>query len=203
MLLHPADEAEAADPPDPHEPRQCQHDARRGDACDRDHDQRGTSGARDVDDARGDRRERHERGAVDQAEQEQREGNRAEARARTAAAPHDRDPQQLVEAAGQRDPADRGRTARSGEGHHRRPALAAEEPLPAPRLEAVGGEEDEAGEHHEPDVRVMDRPAVDQEVPDDEPSDGEREGDGEDVEKGLQPHKGTNRQPRGLPVDPV
>ena len=113
------------------------------------------------------------------------------ARARPAAAPNDRDPEQLVEATRQRDPADRRRAAGGGERDHRGPALAAEEPLPAPGLEAVRGEEDHGGEHHEPDVRVVDRPAVDDEVAHDEPADGKSEGDGKRVEERLQPHKGT------------
>ena len=95
-------------------------------------------------------------------------------------------------------PAHRGRAARRGERDHGRPTLAAEEPLPAPRLEAVGGEEDEAGQHDEPDVRVMDgQPWIRKCRTTSPPT--QREGDGEDVEKGLQPHKGTNRQPRRLP----
>ena len=91
---------------------------------------------------------------------------------------------------GQRDPADRGGAARGGERHHRGPALAAEEPLPAPGLEAVGGEEDQRGEQRRATTFAwwIGQPWID-EVPHDEPADGEREGDGERVEEMLQPHK--------------
>ena len=84
------------------------------------------------------------------------------------------------------------------------PPLAAEEPLPAPGLEARTrrGRSTPVSTTSQTFAWWIGQPWID-EVPDDEPSDGEREGDGEDVEEGLQPHKGTNRQPRGPPVPPV
>ena len=58
--------------------------------------------------------------------------------------PHDRDSDHLVETSRQRDASDRGGTAGGGERQRLRALVLGEEPLPAPGLEGVGEEEEDA-----------------------------------------------------------
>ena len=74
-------------------------------------------------------------------------------------ATHDGDANRLVEASRQRDAADRGCTAGGGEGQRLRALAFSEEPLPAPRLEGVGEEKEDAGRDHQERVGARKRPA--------------------------------------------
>ena len=94
----------------------------------------------------------------------------------------DRDPDQLVDAARQRDPADGGAAAGGGERQHLRARLAAEEALPAERLEAVREQEETGGESDEQRVRAVDRPAALGEVARDQRPDDQHEADRDQVE---------------------
>src|SRR5204862_243926 len=64
-----------------------------------------------------------------------------------------------AEAAGERDASDGGCTARRGEGQGLRALLFGEEPLPAPRLEGVGEEKEDARRDDEDRVGAAQRPA--------------------------------------------
>ena len=86
---------------------------------------------------------RRQRRVVEQAEHEQAQPDRADARRVPGIALHDRDADRVVDPAGQRDAADARGAAGEGEGVGGRPLARLEEPLPAPRLEGVGDEEEE------------------------------------------------------------
>ena len=78
---------------------------------------------------------------------------------------HDRDADRVVDPAGERDAADASGAAGEGECVGRRPFARLEEPLPAPRLEGVGGEKEESRGGDEQRIGVVDRPAGAHEVP--------------------------------------
>jgi hypothetical protein len=196
VLADPAGEAEARDPPDAGEPGQREDDARGADPGHGDDDQARLQPAADGADRGGDRGERRQRDAVEQAEQEEREGDGADAGSATAAAADDGDAQNLVEAAGQRDAADRGGAAGGGERQHRRALVAAEQVLPAPRLRGVGAEEGHGGEPDEPEVGAMERPAGAREVPHGQAGHGQREQDERRVEDPLPRHVGDKSAER-------
>ena len=84
-----------------------------------------------------------ERRVVEHPEHEQAQADRADARLRARVALHDGDADRVVDAAGQGDPADARGAAGEREGVGSRPLAHLEEPLPAPRLEGVGDEEEE------------------------------------------------------------
>jgi hypothetical protein len=156
------------------------------DAGDGDHDQAGMHPAADVRDGERDRRERCERRAVEEPEQEEGERNGAEARAPAPAPPDDGDAEHLVAASRQRDAADRRRPARRREREHGRALLLPEQPLPPPRLEHVRGKHHDAREADEPEVRMVQRPAGAPEVAGDEHRHAAGDEDEEDVEQALQ-----------------
>ena len=101
---------------------------------------------------------------------------------RPGVALHDGDADRVVDTARQRDPADAGGAARERERVGGRPLARMEEPLPAPRLEGVGGEEEKGrggGEHR---VGVMDRPAAADEMAHAD----ERDAQQDEAESGVQ-----------------
>src|SRR4029078_13281333 len=89
------------------------------------------------------------------------------------------------------------RAACSGEGHDRGPALVREETLPAPRLERVREEKDLDGDDDQPDVRVVDRPAVHGKLPYNQPTDRQGEQHTERVEEMPGAHREWIGNPRG------
>ena len=114
---------------------------------------------------RGDRRERRERCVVEHAEHDQAEPDGAEARARAREAldasrcePRRRPGREAR--CRRRTPRRRRRRA-----HRRRALVLREQPLPAPRLEGVGDEEEDRGGADEHRIRVVERPAGVHEVP--------------------------------------
>ncbi len=132
------------------------------------------------------RSERCQRGAVQQTEEKEREGDGTEARTAPPAPAHDRDADHLVTPARQCDAADRGCSARRRQREHGGPLAAQEQALPAPGLRSVGTEQDHPGEPDEPEVRVMERPARPREVAHDESRHHESREDEDGVEKTLQ-----------------
>ena len=92
-----------------------------------------------------DRRHRRQRGAVEQADDDQGEADRAETGGLLPGpAAHDGDSDRLVEASRQRHASDRGGTACGGERQRFGAFILGEEPLPAPGLEGVGEQEEDA-----------------------------------------------------------
>ena len=130
-----------------------------------------------------DRRHRRQGRAVEQAEDDQGEADRAEAGGLLAgAAADDRDADRLVEASRESDSTDRGGSAGSGQGQGFRALPFGEEALPAPRLEGVGEEEKDSGRDHEQRVGVGEGPARMHEVQDGQRGSGKRPGDKDRVE---------------------
>ena len=107
-----------------------------------------------------DRRHRGQGGAVEQTDDDQGQADRAESGSLLAGEPSDnRDANRLVEAARQCDAADRGGTAGGRERQRLRALAFSEEPLPAPGLEGIGEEEEDAGRDHQQRVGARERPA--------------------------------------------
>ena len=145
----------------------------------RDDEEAGPEPAVDPRDAERHRGERRHCRTVEQAEQEEREGDCADRGAASPAAPDDREADHLVAPAGQREPAHRGGAARGRERQHCRALPVAEEPLPAPRLRGIRREHDDGRHCDEPEVRVMQRPPREGEVARDECGDNRRNADRE------------------------
>ncbi len=80
--------------------------------------------------------DRHESRRVEQAEHEEREAERADPGRAARIAPHDRDADDVVEAAGKRGARDGRRSVGGGERDRPRPLGGVEEPMPSPGLEA-------------------------------------------------------------------
>ncbi len=155
----PAAEAPARHERETGDPGQEGDDRGCGDPC-RSHN--GEAGARRpvARAGRGDRGHRREGRVVEHPQHDQAETERPDARLRARVAPHNRDADRIVDTARQRDSADAGGAAREGECVGGRPLARVEEPLPAPRLERVGGKEEKSragGEHR---IGVVDRPAA-------------------------------------------
>ena len=130
-----------------------------------------------------DRRHRRQGRAVEQAEDDQGEADRAEAGGLLAwAATDNRDADRLVEASRESDSTDRGGSAGSGQRQGFRALPFSEEALPAPRLEGVGEEEKDSGRDHEQRVGVGEGPARMHEVQDGQRGSGKRPGDKDRVE---------------------
>src|SRR5436305_18902 len=120
------------------------------------------------------------------------------------AAPHDRDADRLVEAPWESDSADRGGAACGRERQSLRAFVLGEEPLPAPRLEGVGKEEEDSGRDHEQRIGVGKRPAGVHEMEDRQRGSGQRARDEHGVdtntdssrgrETACSPHAGRYRE---------
>ncbi len=85
----------------------------------------------------GDGGERGQRGAVDQAEHDQREADCPQTGRTTWVAAHDRDPHRIVEATGEHDTDQRRATVASYKRERRGPLAVREQPCPAERLERL------------------------------------------------------------------
>src|SRR5262249_22891558 len=145
VLTQPAADLPAADEIEARDARKAQDERRSGNAGGRDEREARLDAAR-AGRGGGDRRHRRERGAVEQADDEQRQADRAEPRGLLAGQPaDDRDADRLVEPAGERDAPDGGGAAGGGEGQRFGGLLLREGPLPAPRLEGARGEEEDDG----------------------------------------------------------
>jgi len=204
VLLHPAAHLPAADERQGRDPGE-EEDEERG--CDaRGRDQREP----DLDAAGprpgcGDRRHRRQGGAVEQADDDQGEADRAETGGLLPGpAAHDGDTDRLVEASRQRHASDRGGTAGGGERQRFGPFILGEEPLPAPGLEGVGEQKEDPGGDHEDRIRICEWPAGMDEMHDRQGSRGKSAGHEDGVhtnadsaracESTSSPHAGRYRE---------
>jgi hypothetical protein len=104
-------------------------------------------GARKCD---GDGGERRKRGAVDQAEHDQRETDRPQAGRAPRVAAHDCDPHRIVESAGKDDTDQRRAAVTGNERKRRRPLAIREQPAPPECLQCLGKKEHQPGCHQQP-----------------------------------------------------
>ena len=111
-----------------------------------------------------DPREGRQRRAVEHADDDQAEADRAETRLRAREAAHAGDADRVVDPAGHCNAADARRGAGKSERIGPRPNIFFEEALPAPRLEGVGDEEEGGRGADEDRIRLLQRPAVFQEM---------------------------------------
>ena len=151
------------------------------------------------------RRHRRQCGAVEEADDDQGQADRAEPGGLLAgAAAHDRDANRLVEAARQGNSANRGGAPCGGERQSLRALILGEEALPAPGLEGVGEEEEDPGRDHEERIGIRQGPAGMDEMKDRQRGSGQRARDEHGVdtntdssrgrETACSPHAGRYRE---------
>ena len=184
-VAEPACDPEAKQAPAGGQPRQDRDDDRGAEAREGDDGQGRAHRAGGV--RRGGRGagERHQRRRVEQPEHEEGETDGPDTRAPVGGPTDDGDPDDVVEAPGQRRAGHGGGAARGPEGERLRPLVRGEEPVPAVRLEGEGQEEESARGHDQADVRARERPADAGEVPRREHRDRDREEADSDVQRQL------------------
>ena len=113
---------------------------------------------------RGRRGERREGDGVDQAEHDQRETQRAHARATAWVAADDGDAHRVVETAGKQDPDQSGSAVAGRKRERPRPLAGREQPAPSPRLEALSEKQQQADRYQHAWLSARQRPGAGREV---------------------------------------